>query len=144
MSKEGSEEHTSPSKSEKVESSVHIKSQGNSVLVSPRQVVLTCYLFFISEVKILLLNVACLKTVLILFLPNFIFYQRGNPLLTFITHVPWEFDDRTLADYVMGQTTCALYLSMKYHNLNPDYIHERLKILGKNYCLRVLLVMVRI
>ena len=47
-----------------------------------------------------------------------------------------------LADYVMGQTTCALYLSVRYHNLNPDYIHDRLKILGKNYLLRVLLVMV--
>ncbi|EEB09923.1 DNA excision repair protein ERCC-1, putative [Pediculus humanus corporis] len=69
---------------------------------------------------------------------------RGNPLLKYITHVPWEFDDRMLADYVMGQTTCALYLSVRYHNLNPDYIHDRLKILGKNYLLRVLLVMVDI
>ncbi|KAK6631152.1 hypothetical protein RUM43_014248 [Polyplax serrata] len=70
--------------------------------------------------------------------------QRGNPLLKHITKVPWEFDDRMIADYVMSQTTCALYLSVKYHNLNPDYIHERLKILGKNYLLRVLLVMVDI
>ncbi|KAL0268600.1 UNVERIFIED_CONTAM: hypothetical protein PYX00_010470 [Menopon gallinae] len=66
--------------------------------------------------------------------------QRGNPLLKSITSVPWEFDDRLLADYVMGPTTCALYLSIRYHNLNPDYIHDRLKALGKNYLLRVLLV----
>lgn len=64
-------------------------------------------------------------------------------MLKSITSVPWEFDDRMIADYVMGQTTCALYLSIRYHNLNPDYIHDRLKILGKNYLLRVLLVMVR-
>lgn len=42
----------------------------------------------------------------------------------------------------MGKTTCALFLSLKYHNLKPDYIHERLKLLGKSYELRVLLVLV--
>lgn len=71
-------------------------------------------------------------------------FQRGNPLLKYITRVPFEFDDRMLADYVMGQTTCALYLSVRYHNLNPNYIHDRLKLLGKNYLLRVLLVMVKV
>jgi len=35
---------------------------------------------------------------------------------------------------------CILFLSIKYHNLKPDYIHERLKQLGKNYELRILLV----
>lgn len=42
----------------------------------------------------------------------------------------------------MGAKSCALFLSLKYHNLNPDYIHERLKKLGKMYELRVLLVLV--
>jgi len=36
----------------------------------------------------------------------------------------------------------VLYLSLKYHNLNPDYICQRLKTLGKMYELRVLLVQV--
>ncbi|XP_039314537.1 DNA excision repair protein ERCC-1 isoform X4 [Solenopsis invicta] len=54
--------------------------------------------------------------------------QRGNPLLKFITNVSWEYSD-IVPDYVMGKTTCALFLSIRYHQLNPDYIHERLKLL---------------
>ncbi|XP_016047657.2 DNA excision repair protein ERCC-1 isoform X2 [Erinaceus europaeus] len=67
--------------------------------------------------------------------------QRGNPVLKFVHNVPWEFGD-VLPDYVLGQTTCALFLSLRYHNLHPDYIHERLQSLGKNFALRVLLVQV--
>ncbi|XP_030077555.1 DNA excision repair protein ERCC-1 [Microcaecilia unicolor] len=67
--------------------------------------------------------------------------QRGNPILKFVHNVPWEFDE-IIPDYVMGQTTCALFLSLRYHNLNPNYIHERLKKLGQSYALRVLLVQV--
>ncbi|KAF5273503.1 hypothetical protein FQA39_LY07520 [Lamprigera yunnana] len=67
--------------------------------------------------------------------------QRGNPILKSIRNVPWEFDE-IVPDYQMGRTTCALFLSLRYHNLHPDYIHERLKLLGKSYELRVLLVQV--
>lgn len=42
----------------------------------------------------------------------------------------------------MGGDCCAMFLSLRYHNLNPDYIHGRLKELGKQYQLRVLLVQV--
>ena len=35
--------------------------------------------------------------------------QRGNPVLKYIKHVPWEFHS-VVPDYVLGQTTCALYL----------------------------------
>ncbi|XP_057331636.1 DNA excision repair protein ERCC-1 [Microplitis mediator] len=65
--------------------------------------------------------------------------QRGNPLLKMIKNVPWEYSE-VVPDYVMGLTTCALFLSIKYHQLNPDYIHDRLKLLGNAYQLRVLLV----
>ncbi|XP_027697735.1 DNA excision repair protein ERCC-1 [Vombatus ursinus] len=67
--------------------------------------------------------------------------QRGNPVLKFIRNVPWEFGE-IVPDYVMGQSTCALFLSLRYHNLHPNYIHERLQGLGKNYALRVLLLQV--
>ena len=41
-------------------------------------------------------------------------------------------------DYVIGQNACALFLSLRYHTLNPNYIHERLKQLGsRTYNLRV-------
>ncbi|CDQ97616.1 unnamed protein product [Oncorhynchus mykiss] len=67
--------------------------------------------------------------------------QRGNPILKFVRSVPWEFGD-VVPDYVLGQTTCALFLSLRYHNLNPNYIHDRLKLLGQTFTLRVLLVLV--
>ncbi|MBN3298271.1 ERCC1 protein, partial [Amia calva] len=67
--------------------------------------------------------------------------QRGNPVLKFVRNIPWEFGD-VVPDYVLGQTTCALFLSLRYHNLNPNYIHDRLKQLGQTYTLRVLLVQV--
>ncbi|XP_072253292.1 DNA excision repair protein ERCC-1 [Leuresthes tenuis] len=67
--------------------------------------------------------------------------QRGNPILKFVRSVPWEFGD-VVPDYVLGQTTCALFLSLRYHNLNPNYIHDRLKQLGNTFNLRVLLVQV--
>ncbi|KAM4561004.1 DNA excision repair protein ERCC-1 [Fundulus diaphanus] len=67
--------------------------------------------------------------------------QRGNPILKFVRSVPWEFGD-VVPDYVLGQTTCALFLSLRYHNLNPNYIHDRLKQLGNSFTLRVLLVQV--
>lgn len=65
--------------------------------------------------------------------------QKGNPLLKAISNVPWEYED-IVPDYQMGRTVCALFLSLRYHNLNPDYIHERLRLLGNMYELRVLLV----
>lgn len=67
--------------------------------------------------------------------------QRGNPVLKFVRNVPWEFGE-VIPDYVLGQSTCALFLSLRYHNLHPDYIHKRLQSLGKNFALRVLLVQV--
>ncbi|KAJ7304381.1 hypothetical protein JRQ81_011935 [Phrynocephalus forsythii] len=67
--------------------------------------------------------------------------QRGNPILKFVRNVPWEFGE-IVPDYVLGQSTCALFLSLRYHNLNPNYIHERLRNLGKSYLLRVLLLQV--
>ncbi|XP_058791182.1 DNA excision repair protein ERCC-1 [Phymastichus coffea] len=69
--------------------------------------------------------------------------QRGNPLIKHITSVPYEYSE-IVPDYVTNQTSCILFLSLRYHQLNPDYIHERLKTLGSSYNLRVLLVQVDI
>ncbi|XP_067412644.1 DNA excision repair protein ERCC-1 isoform X2 [Emydura macquarii macquarii] len=65
--------------------------------------------------------------------------QCGNPILKFVRNVPWEFGE-IVPDYVLGQSTCALFLSLRYHNLHPNYIHERLRLLGKMYALQVLLL----
>lgn len=69
--------------------------------------------------------------------------QRGNPILNSIVNVPYEWET-IVPDYIVGQTTCIIYLSLKYHNLNPDYITQRLKELGKMFELRILLVQVDI
>ncbi|THV48185.1 hypothetical protein BGAL_0263g00150 [Botrytis galanthina] len=69
--------------------------------------------------------------------------QKGNPILTNLKSFPWEYSD-ILADYVLGTTTCALFLSLKYHRLHPEYIYNRIKGLQGKYNLRVLLTMVDI
>ncbi|KAG6008071.1 hypothetical protein E4U54_008748 [Claviceps lovelessii] len=69
--------------------------------------------------------------------------QRGNPVLTSIRSVPWEYSDIP-ADYVLGLTTCALFLSLKYHRLHPEYIYTRIRNLQGRYDLRILLTMVDI
>ncbi|QIX02258.1 hypothetical protein AMS68_007775 [Peltaster fructicola] len=69
--------------------------------------------------------------------------QKGNPILSFVKNLPWEYSD-TPADYILGSTTCALFLSLKYHRLHPEYIYTRIKGLGGRYLLRIVLVMVDI
>lgn len=69
--------------------------------------------------------------------------QKGNPILNAIHSVPWEYSDIP-ADYIIGGTTCALFLSLKYHRLHPEYIYARIRALGGKYNLRVLLAMVDI
>lgn len=69
--------------------------------------------------------------------------QKGNPSLNYIRSLPWEYGDIP-ADYVLGATTCALFLSLKYHRLHPEYIYSRIRALGHKYNLRVLLTMVDI
>lgn len=69
--------------------------------------------------------------------------QKGNPILNHIKIVPWEYADIP-ADYVVGTTACALFLSLKYHRLHPEYIYSRVKLLAGKYNLRIVLVMVDI
>lgn len=69
--------------------------------------------------------------------------QKGNPILNHIKLLPWEYADIP-ADYVVGTTTCALFLSLKYHRLHPEYIYSRIRLLAGKYNLRIVLVMVDI
>jgi DNA excision repair protein ERCC-1 len=69
--------------------------------------------------------------------------QRGNPILKSIRLVSWEFNDTIVPDYIIGEKASAVYLSLRYHTLNPNYIHERLKTFTGSE-LRVLLVQVDI
>ncbi|KAF2088753.1 mating-type switching protein swi10 [Saccharata proteae CBS 121410] len=69
--------------------------------------------------------------------------QKGNPILNSIRAMPWEYSDIP-ADYVLGTTTCALFLSLKYHRLHPEYIYSRIRQLAGKYNLRIILTMVDI
>ncbi|XP_022747477.1 DNA excision repair protein ERCC-1 isoform X2 [Durio zibethinus] len=64
--------------------------------------------------------------------------QKGNPLLKHIRNVRWAFAD-IICDYLLGQNSCALYLSLRYHLLHPDYLYYRIRELQKNFKLRVVL-----
>ncbi|ONK73660.1 uncharacterized protein A4U43_C04F33940 [Asparagus officinalis] len=64
--------------------------------------------------------------------------QKGNPLLKHIRNVRWTFAD-IVCDYLLGQSSCALYLSLRYHLLHPDYLYFRIRELQKNFKLRVVL-----
>lgn len=69
--------------------------------------------------------------------------QRGNPILAHIRNVPHQFSTM-VPDYIFGPTRCALFLSLRYHNLHPEYIHRRIAELKKDFTLRVLLCFVDI
>lgn len=69
--------------------------------------------------------------------------QKGNPVLDNVRSVGWEYSDIP-ADFVLGATTCALFLSLKYHRLHPEYIYTRITNLAGRYGLRIVLVMVDI
>ncbi|KAK8023126.1 Mating-type switching protein swi10 [Apiospora marii] len=69
--------------------------------------------------------------------------QKGNPVLASLKSVAWEYSDIP-ADYGLGLTTCALFLSLKYHRLHPEYIYKRIRDLQGRYNLRILLTMVDI
>ncbi|KAL6642819.1 hypothetical protein ACP70R_021000 [Stipagrostis hirtigluma subsp. patula] len=64
--------------------------------------------------------------------------QKGNPLLKHIRNARWTFAD-VVPDYVLGQSSCALYISIRYHLLHPDYLYYRIRELQKNFRLRVIL-----
>ncbi|KAJ2744991.1 ssDNA endonuclease and repair protein rad10 [Coemansia sp. BCRC 34301] len=66
--------------------------------------------------------------------------QRGNPVLEFVRNVRWSYSKDIVPDYVVGRTSCVLYLSIKYHRLHPEYIGKRIDGLGKSFRLRVLLI----
>ena len=67
--------------------------------------------------------------------------QKGNAILPLIRNVPIAYSPM-VPDYILGPTSCALFLSIKYHKLYPRYIHRRIAELRKDFKLRVLMVMV--
>lgn len=67
--------------------------------------------------------------------------QRGNPILQYVRNVPFAYTD-IVPDYILGSNRCALFLSLKYHNLYPNYIHGRIAELKSDYDLRIILCLI--
>jgi DNA repair protein Rad10 len=67
--------------------------------------------------------------------------QRGNPLLRSVRLCPWEYNKDIVPDYVMG-TTCAIFISLKFHILHPKHVEMRIREVEKMYKLRVLLTLI--
>ena len=44
-----------------------------------------------------------------------------------------------MPDYLMGPHACALYISLQFHNLNPNHLATRIAALHKSFRLRVAL-----
>ncbi|CAG9462499.1 unnamed protein product [Pedinophyceae sp. YPF-701] len=65
--------------------------------------------------------------------------QQGNPVLKHIKAVKWQFCDGIVPDFVAGRSTCALFLSLRFHMLHPEYINLRIRELMKLFRLRVIL-----
>ena len=67
--------------------------------------------------------------------------QKGNPILKYVRIIKWQYNKDIVPDYVMG-STCALFLSLKYHILHPNYVERRITEIGKSFKLRILLLFV--
>eukprot|EP00297_Palpitomonas_bilix_P009291 CAMPEP_0113879020 /NCGR_PEP_ID=MMETSP0780_2-20120614/7003_1 /TAXON_ID=652834 /ORGANISM="Palpitomonas bilix" /LENGTH=353 /DNA_ID=CAMNT_0000865549 /DNA_START=238 /DNA_END=1299 /DNA_ORIENTATION=- /assembly_acc=CAM_ASM_000599 len=68
--------------------------------------------------------------------------QRGNPVLKKIKHVKWQYGDLEYGgDYLVGKYNIVLFLSLRYHLLQPGYIYSRIDEIRGRYRLRVLLCM---
>ncbi|CAE6352789.1 unnamed protein product [Rhizoctonia solani] len=65
--------------------------------------------------------------------------QKGNPILDHVKGVPWEYNNDIAVDYQVGST--AGVRSLKYHHLHPQYIFTRFEKLGRNYDIRILLIL---
>jgi DNA excision repair protein ERCC-1 len=69
--------------------------------------------------------------------------QRGNPVLSLIKCVQIVYSSDILADYQLGRGNIALFLSLRYYALHPNYLYSRMKEIRAVQCkLRVLLVLI--
>ncbi|WVQ81347.1 hypothetical protein IAT38_003470 [Cryptococcus sp. DSM 104549] len=66
--------------------------------------------------------------------------QRRNPVLAAIRNVGIEVGD-IAADYQVGAHNGVLFLSLKYHRLHPEYIHQRIENMRSSYNVRIILVL---
>eukprot|EP00871_Galdieria_phlegrea_P005483 jgi/Galph1/5936/GphlegSOOS_G4546.1 len=67
--------------------------------------------------------------------------QTNNRVNGFIKQVLWGYGN-IVPDYLLGPYTCALFLRVSEHRLQPCGVYERVKAIGKQFRLRILLCLV--
>jgi DNA excision repair protein ERCC-1 len=66
--------------------------------------------------------------------------KRNEYLMKHIKNAKYSFTSEDLpADFIFN-SSCAIYLSAKYHIKNENFIKNRIVMIGKTYKLRVLLL----
>jgi DNA excision repair protein ERCC-1 len=68
--------------------------------------------------------------------------QRQNPALRELRNVHWRECEDLVPDFLVGSTSAALFLSLRYHLQKPQYIHARMRALQSAFRLRTLLCLV--
>eukprot|EP00656_Telonema_subtile_P038412 TRINITY_DN4325_c0_g1_i3.p1 TRINITY_DN4325_c0_g1~~TRINITY_DN4325_c0_g1_i3.p1 ORF type:complete len:219 (-),score=50.92 TRINITY_DN4325_c0_g1_i3:149-805(-) len=64
--------------------------------------------------------------------------QKSNPVLKHIRNVKWAFAEDLSVDFQLGKQSCALFLSMQYHLLHPEYIDTRIRRVERHFLLRLI------
>ena len=67
--------------------------------------------------------------------------QMKNPVYNAIRNTPKQVSNEIKADFATS-SACVLYLSLKFHNQHPKYVEMRIREIGRNYKVRILLVLV--
>jgi DNA excision repair protein ERCC-1 len=66
--------------------------------------------------------------------------QKQNPLMNFLTNVNYNFvEQRNVFDFLVNARE-VVFLSLKYHKLHPEYIHNRMKPLTKKNAILITVV----
>lgn len=69
--------------------------------------------------------------------------QKQNPLLQNLKSTRYVINESiSPAHYVLFDSCCALFLSLKYHAIHPDFIYERINELKNKFQLKILLVLI--
>lgn len=69
--------------------------------------------------------------------------QSKNPLIKNLQNVRVVFNDSiSPAHFLLYDSCCAIFLSLKYHVIHPNYIYDRINDLQNRYQLKLLLVMI--
>lgn len=66
--------------------------------------------------------------------------QKGNNVLNYIKKSIWHFEESLNTDYEVNGSINMVFLSIRFHVCKPEYIHKKIKKIGKKYQNNILLI----